>query len=418
MSLSLSGEYPFNNYRSSKYYLILFFIWPFLAFIVSVSNFSKKEARFIVYMFLIYYGFNFVNTNTAIDAYRYALELKINSGRSFSDFFRIVGGLYSDTNVDIVEPLISFIVSRFTSHYSLYFAVWAAIFGFFYLKSINLIYKNIIINPGWNSIILLLFFTMILPITTISGVRMWTAAWMFFYGAYRLITEKNPKFLLITLPAILVHWSFLSANAILVIYFFVGNRNIVYFPLALASFVLPHLASPFFKSIALKLGGGLEQRYSNYSSEGYVSGVQEWAAQSSWFIRITNDLVFYYLLLAIVVIQLSNRHLMNGKIERNLFSFLLLFLAFVNFGMPIPSFGERFMILFFLFATAYLILYFVKLPGTKLSFLVILGLFPMALYTLIIFRIGTESISAWILSPSFGVPLFAPILSLYEVLFM
>src|SRR5690606_36196095 len=105
---------------------------------------------------------------------------------------------------------------------------------------------------------------------------------------------------------------------------------------------------------------------------------------------------------------LSNRHLMNGKIERNLFSFLLLFLAFVNFGMPIPSFGERFMILFFLFATAYLILYFVKLPGTKLSFLVILGLFPMALYTLIIFRIGTESISAWILSPSFGVPLFAP----------
>ena len=128
-----------------------------------------------------------------------------------------------------------------------------------------------------------------------------------------------------------------------------GNRNIVYFPLALASFVLPHLASPFFKSIALKLGGGLEQRYSNYSSEGYVSGVQEWAAQSSWFIRITNDLVFYYLLLAIVVIQLSNRHLMNGKIERNLFSFLLLFLAFVNFGMPIPSFGERFMILFFLF---------------------------------------------------------------------
>ena len=139
MSLSLSGEYPFNNYRSSKYYLILFFIWPFLAFIVSVSNFSKKEARFIVYMFLIYYGFNFVNTNTAIDAYRYALELKINSGRSFSDFFRIVGGLYSDTNVDIVEPLISFIVSRFTSHYSLYFAVWAAIFGFFYLKSINLI---------------------------------------------------------------------------------------------------------------------------------------------------------------------------------------------------------------------------------------------------------------------------------------
>jgi hypothetical protein len=418
VSRSYTGAFTGTTLANTRNYLILFILWPFLSFMVALANFSRKEARNVVYIFIIYYGLTFVNNNMAVDAYRYALELKANSLLPFSDFFKVVGGLYSDTSVDIAEPLISFIVSRFTSNHGLYFGVWAAIFGFFYINSIGLLYERYRINQGWNTVVLMVFFIMTIPVTMISGVRMWTAAWMFFYGAYRVITERNPKFLIVTLSASLVHWSFMSANAILVIYYLAGNRNLIYLPLALSSFVIPQLAAPLFRSIALKMGGGLQQRYTNYSSEGYISAVQEGAAQSAWFMRITSDLVFYYLLIAIAVIQLRHKSVMDGKAERNLFSFLLLFLAFVNFGMPIPSFGERFLVLFFLFATAYLMLYFVKLPGEKLYSLIILGLFPMMLYSLINFRLGTESINAWIFSPGLGVPLFAPVLSLYEVLFM
>lgn len=402
----------------SKSYFILFLLWPFLSFMVALANFSRKEARTVIYIFIVYYGLTFVNNNMAVDAYRYALGLKANALLPFSDFFKVVGGLYSDTSVDIVEPLISFIVSRVTNYHGLYFGVWASIFGFFYLKSIGLLYDQYKVNQGWNTVILMIFFIMTIPVTMISGVRMWTAAWIFFYGAYRVVTERNPRFLIVTLSAAFVHWSFMSANAILIIYYLVGNRNIIYLPLALSSFVIPQLAAPLFRSVALKLGGGLQQRYTNYSSEGYISAVQEGAAQSAWFMRITSDLVFYYLLIAIALIQLRHNSRMNGKTEKNLFSFLLLFLAFVNFGMPIPSFGERFMVLFFLFATAYLMLYFIKMPGEKLYFIIILGVFPMMLYSLINFRLGTESINAWIISPALGLPLFAPVLSLYEVLFM
>lgn len=414
---SYTGELTVATLSNTRNYLILFLLWPFLSFMVALANFSRKEARNVIYIFIIYYGLTFVNSNVAVDAYRYALGLKANALLPFSDFFKIVGGLYSDTSVDIIEPLISFIVSRFTDNHGLYFGVWAAIFGFFYLKSIGLLYEQYRINQGWNTVLLMVFFIMTIPVTMISGVRMWTAAWIFFYGAYRVITERNPTFLLVTLSASFVHWSFISANAILVIYFIAGNRNIVYLPLALSSFIIPQLAAPLFRTLALRLGGGMQQRYANYSSEGYISAVQEGTAQTAWFMRITSDLVFYYLLIAIAVIQLRHRSLMNGKAERNLFSFLLLFLAFVNFGMPIPSFGERFMVLFFLFATAYLLLYFVKLPGDKIYFLVILGLFPMMLYSLINFRLGTESINAWLFSPGMGVPFYAPLLSLYEVLF-
>ena len=406
-----------SSLTDTRNYFILFILWPFLSFLVALANFSSKEAKSVVYIFIVYYGLTFVNNNVAVDAYRYALSLKANAMLPFSEFFTIVGGLYSDTSVDIVEPLISFIVSRFTSDHGLYFGIWAAIFGYFYLNSIGLLYERLRVNQGWNTIILMAFFIMTVPVTMISGVRMWTAAWIFFYGAYRVITEKNPKFLIITFSAAFVHWSFISANAILLIYYLAGNRNMIYFPLALASFVIPQLVAPLFSSLALRLGGGLQQRYSNYSSEGYISAVQEGAAQSAWFMRITSDIVFYYLLIAIAAIRLRHKSLMKGKSEQNLFSFLLLFIAFVNFGMPIPSFGERFMVLFFLFATAYLLLYFAKLPGDKIYFLILIGLFPMLLYSIINFRLGAESMNAWIFSPGFGMPFFSLILSLSEVLF-
>ena len=248
---------------------------------VALANFSRKEARTVVYIFLIYYGLSFVNANVAVDAYRYALSLKANSLLPFSDFFKIVGGLYSDTTVDIIEPLISFIVSRFTSDHGLYFGVWAAIFGYFYLKSITLIYDRYIVEQNMNTILLMAFFVMTIPVTMISGVRMWTAAWIFFYGAFRVITEKNPRFLFISFSAVFVHWSFISANAILLIYYLIGNRNIIYIPLAVSSFVLPHIMAPVFRVLALRLGGGMQQRYAGYSSEGYMLAVQEGAAQSA-----------------------------------------------------------------------------------------------------------------------------------------
>ena len=112
----------------------------------------------------------------------------------------------------------------------------------------------------------------------------------------------------------------------------------------------------------------------------------------------------------------QRRH-MQDKSDKNLFSFLLLFLAFVNFGLVIPTFGGRFQLVFYLFATLYVFRYFVKDSVNKLSIITWLGLFPMALYSAVIFRVGMESINVWLFSPVFGVPLLAPALSLGEMLF-
>ena len=113
----------------------------------------------------------------------------------------------------------------------------------------------------------------------------------------------------------------------------------------------------------------------------------------------------------------KSRILDRDKEADNLFSFLLLFLSFVNFGMGIPSLGVRFRMVFFIFATLYVFMYLVKVPGKKINFLTLIGLFPMLLQTAIVFRQGSDSLNAWIFSPFLGLPLLAAGISIASLLF-
>ncbi|WP_430809877.1 MULTISPECIES: EpsG family protein [unclassified Carboxylicivirga] len=355
-----------------------------------------------------------------MDSYRYVLSLEANSMRPFSEVFNIIGGLYSDTTIDIFEPLISFLVSRFTTNAGVYFAVWTAILGFFYLKSINLLYDKYTKQPGLNSLVLLVFFMFILPLTSVSGIRMPTATWIFFYGACQVVLNKDKRFIILALSATLVHWSFVTANVVLLAYVFAGNRDKIYLPIVIASFFVPHFFAPVFETISMSLGGVIQSRYEGYSSEGYIMGMQDNAQTASWFVFLSDDLVFYFLLICISLIRLGYQFQpgIQKREDANLFSFLLVFLSFVNFGKVIPTFGGRYQTVFYLFATVYVFLGSVKRKtGAKINWIILFGLFPMLLYSLMHFRIGSETISAWLFTPLVGSPLIASGLSLAEVLF-
>jgi hypothetical protein len=402
----------------SKYYLVLFVFWPFLAFITAIANYRLSIAKIVVYLFIIYYGFTFIIANQGVDSYRYALQMKENSLLPFSDFFKIVGGLYAtDTSVDIVEPFISFIVSRFTSHHAFLFAAYSAIFGYFYLRSINLLYHRYKDNIRYDTAIFMIFFMFIIPVTQINGFRMWTAAWIFFYGAYSVVLYKRQKFLLLAFAASMVHWSFLIPNAVLVIYFLAGNRNKIYFPLAVISFFIPQLISPFMESLAMGLGGAIQGRFEGYTSEAYMIARQQEMATASWYVVFGYNLVFYYLVLAIIIIKVFYRNKMQNTEDQNLYSFILLFITLVNFGAQIPSFGNRFQVLSLLFLTLYLFLFSNKLEVKNIHPLTVIGVFPMLLYASLIFRLSSESIDLWMFAPGLWTPFFAGGLSIAEVLF-
>jgi hypothetical protein len=417
MKKAISDQLSPGSVPIGIFYLILFIIWPFLAFIIALLTYSRKEARTVVFFFLVYFGLNFVYENVFVDASRYVESLRQAATLPISDFSKSVTSLYSDTTVDIVEPFVTFIISRFTINGGVFYAVWAAIFAFFYLKSVNSLHDRYQLSPGTNALIFMAFFVLIQPVTKVGGIRMPIATWIFFLGAYHLVLYRDPKYLLLTLASCLVHWSFLTANALLLIYLLAGNRNLIYFPIVIVSFILPQVAAPYFESTANNLGGAFQNRYEGYSSEGYIQNSRYAVEDSTWFVELSDKVIFYYLIAAILIIYFFSRQYEKEKSDRNLFSFLLLLLAFVNFGAVIPTFGGRFQVVFNLFATLYIFLHALKMEGNKLRFITWAGLFPMALYVIVLFRVDTVSINAFIFSPGLGVPLLTPAISLAEVLF-
>ena len=308
-------------------------------------------------------------------------------------------------------------MSRFTKSHHIYFAVFASLFAFFYLRSFNLLYDQYKEKPNWNAWVFMAFSLVIIPITSLSVLRMWIAAWIFFFGTYHALKSRKTKYLFIALSACLMHWSFLSLSLILFIYYFAGNRNYIYTPLAIISFFIPHIVGPVLAFIALFFGGGIGARVEGYTSESHALIYQDWLASNSWFLLLGQNLIWYFFIFAIVFIRVFKRDVVRGKLEESWYSFLLLVFTLVNLGRSIPDFGMRMQNIFILFASVYVFFYFKNLGEKKIRFLTYVGLFPLLLFTVIQFRIGADSINAWLFAPGFGLPLLDPGLSLAEFLF-
>jgi len=202
-------QFQDNSFRSSGTYglsyMALFLVWPFLSFLTALANYGSKETRKVVYMFLLYYGFFFVSRNEQMDAFRYSLGLAENAQRPFSDVFNIIRGLYSDTTVDIVEPVISFIVSRFTVNPGFYFVIWVGLMGYFYLRFLNIVHNSYSSSRNWNTLFFMVVLIFLIPITEVSGIRMPTASWIFFFAAYHVVLYRDARYLILALSSSLVH---------------------------------------------------------------------------------------------------------------------------------------------------------------------------------------------------------------------
>jgi len=99
----------------------------------------------------------------------------------------------------------------------------------------------------------------------------------------------------------------------------------MYSIIAIASFILPQLIAPFFRLISLRMGGAISERYDMYAGEDYIRFRQEDFEEAAWFLRIGSDLLFYYFILAMIIIYFWSESRSGKKEESNLFNFLLLF---------------------------------------------------------------------------------------------
>jgi hypothetical protein len=330
-----------NN--KTGYYLVWIF-WPMISVYLAIKNIRSSWAKDISWLFIIFFGFTITIVGES-DAERYKEGfLKLyNSEVIFEDFFINI----FDNYTDIVEPTISYFISRFTNDTRLLLAAYAFVFGFFFTRNIWYLINKTEGNIKPFSLLLLITFTLVMPFWTISGFRYNTALHIFLYGLLPFFYEKKKSKILFILLSPLCHFSFSIAVVIFLIYLILGNRTTVYFYFFLVSFFLAELDLDVVRENFNFLPEIFSKRVNDYTSEEYVETIEKYGSTKkegiNWYvIYYTKSLNAFLLLFSILVFYKNKKDLSENKTINNLFSFSLLFFGISNIISSVPSVGRFF----------------------------------------------------------------------------
>lgn len=402
---------------SKAYLIIVFLLWPVVGLLLACANFKDRLSKRIILAFMVLFGL-LLFINPVMDSERRAaklIELRLQSVEVLYDHFET---LYEET-LDIAEITIMFVVSRVSDFHGVLFGVYAFLFGTLMLYYLSTMYNHFANNRNLNTLLFFVLLICVNPINNIGGFRMWMAAWVFAVGVL-LYLKDNSNYLsiLVAASAILIHFSFLPTLAIVGLYILFRNNALVYGVIALATFTLAELDIAQVREYAALFGPASETKITSYTHDGHVEKVAELSTQSAWYITLINNGIKYFILVSLLMVYLKTKGNFKEKITANFYSFSLLFLSFANITSLLPS-GGRFYIVFYIFAVATLLLYYIyEVEENRITLINKIGIPFVGLYAILTFRLFSDSASAYLLAPSFMMPLaFIENISLRSLIF-
>lgn len=388
-----------NRSQYSKNLLILFIIWPFLAVIRSLFSGAKisRAAKNVLWMFVAFYGYTFVLIDDSIDANRYgeALEFQYSYVHTFDQFLNYhFGG--ENITTDIVEPLLTWSVSRFTDNISILFLVYGIFFGYFFSRNISLIQEFVQSEKGLLIGAAFLTLMLIIPIWQLNGFRFWTAGHIYIYGVFQfLFHKKRLKSLLFIVLSIAVHLTFVMPVFVYLVYMALGAR---FYRLYVASFLISLLSISFtaeqMQNVLSFLPGALQERYGSYAGEAYVESVSGTKDTRNWYVIYYGLFLRYFLTALLTYVALFRHRIIreNSYTAFRLLCLCLILYAFANISGKLPSGGRFFAIANFLLLSTLIYLHYLRIPALRVSrplMMTALGVF--AFFGIVSIRIWFDS---------------------------
>jgi hypothetical protein len=299
--------------------------------------------------FVAFFGLSMVKSDT-VDSTRYVqnLEVMYNSNK---DFDTIQNGFYSGEGgqADVYVTLITFIFSLFTDNGNILFMFFGLVFGYFYANNIWLVLTQSKGKLHWEQHLLLAAFSMIIGFWTINGVRMWTAAHVFFFGGFLYLFQDRKKGLLIAASSILIHFSFVLPVFFLLAYSLVRLNFRFLYIFYIASFFIAELNVDFIRTtLESNLPDFMLPKVKTYLNEDYLEGYEEVSGAVNWYVLYYKKILTYFTVIFISIIFFKAN---ISAQTRKLLGFSLLFLSVANILSLLPS-GARFLNVAFLFSLA------------------------------------------------------------------
>jgi hypothetical protein len=251
--------------------------------------------------------------------------------------------------IELFEPLVLYISTRLSDDSRLYYAFIGSIFGFFYSRNIGISLSSGKKNK-YNSfeLILLLFFAIIIPFWMLTGVRFWLAAHMVFYGFIQIQKgEKNGYLWVLCTP--LIHYTFIYVMGFFLLFMIVGAKYRVFYLMYLIAFFFEGLEVGSLSDYisAISIPDELRYHVNSYANEAVATSSAMRLSDFNWYIKYNGFLLKWVVFILASFVFFDRRSALffeNNFIQKNVFSFGLLFYSVTAMFSSVPSFGRFFSI--------------------------------------------------------------------------
>lgn len=328
------------NSIGSKF--MLFFLNPFISAIESLKNIRDGVSHRILYLWFLVFGIGFCAMNETADSFRYVEDFMVESQYTWARYMQEVRewATFESIITDIYTLTVNVLVGQFTNNYHWTYIIYAAVFGFFYIKSLKIFLKHQMVTNDIVFYALLFMFCFSNPIFNINGVRFWTAAWIGVYVALNLFVERKYRMipLLILMP--LVHGTSVIWVAIMMASLLLSRLQNVTIVLYLASsFVSAVSYLDILNNYSNILPQFMQNQVWSYTQSEYALERMAGANEVAYAIFL-NALPGYFQILLCVLLILNRKVINQNKEAGFLMTLMLAMSAITNFLSGIPSVGR------------------------------------------------------------------------------
>ena len=323
--------------------ILLFLINPLLGAIRGFVNIRNRDSLYYIFGWFLVFGMGLSDLNDLADSYRYIQDFRLACTMDYHQYISMVKEFFTyDTEIkDLYVISTNFIVSRFTDNYHYLFLLYAFVFGFFYIKSLELLLRYPIKND-WVFYSLLFIFCFSNPIFNINGVRFWTAAWVCVYSTLSFILDNKYWKLLLLLIAPLIHISSIIWVLLIIIFLLTRKVQEVWVVLfIISSFISAVSYLDILSDNTNNLPPIIQAMIQSYTESDRAQEIME-GGQSPLYATILLNLPGYFRLILSYILIFNLRSITKEKVSSNLFSAYMIVGSFVNFTASIPSVGVRF----------------------------------------------------------------------------
>lgn len=350
------SSWPVESKQEKENKLILFLISPFVAFLYSLRSMNTRSSYAVFLGFSLCFGMAFsvqsyesagVNAS-GIDAGRYRLHFEQSANIPSAEFFKDMKAYFKfdEGEKDFYLASMMFLVSRFTHNYHWLFLSLAFVFAFFQLKSL----KFLTDNENWENTLFCVFLACFFAwnqIFNINAMRYYTAAWIAVYSILEIFINNKKIYFVLLFTTPFFHFSFWLIAGIVSLAYLLKRMEWFWIVVFGISFFSSTVLAEIINISADNLPDFIAGTVRGYTDVNRMFEDSSFSGSGFWWVPMVFDRMYkIYTNLLVVLLIVQRKNIRETK-SWNLYLFIIIFMTFINFAMPIPALGTRSIVMTF-----------------------------------------------------------------------